>query len=104
MFLTGRRITGEEALAWGLADVLVEPNKLREAATSLAAEIAENAPLAILSTRATIRKGLAEAVRSMILGSKKFIEKALVFRKALGGGMRRRGQARPSKGTRMTAW
>jgi enoyl-CoA hydratase/carnithine racemase len=64
MFLTGRRITGEEALAWGLADVLVEPNKLREAATALAAEIAENAPLAILSTRATIRRGLAEAVKA----------------------------------------
>src|SRR5271155_1461495 len=46
MFLTGRRITGEEALGWGLADVLVEQNKLREAATALAADIAENDPLA----------------------------------------------------------
>src|SRR6266478_6774698 len=39
MFLTGRRVTGEEAFAWGLADVLVEPDRLREAATKLAAEI-----------------------------------------------------------------
>ena len=37
MFLTGRRITGEEAFAWGLADLLVEPERLREAATKLAA-------------------------------------------------------------------
>ncbi|HVN27459.1 MAG TPA: enoyl-CoA hydratase/isomerase family protein [Candidatus Binataceae bacterium] len=64
MFLTGRRINGEEALEWGLADVLAEPDKLREAATALAAEIAENAPLAILSTRATMRRGLAEAVKA----------------------------------------
>jgi len=27
MFLTGRRITGEEAFAWGLADLLVEPDR-----------------------------------------------------------------------------
>jgi enoyl-CoA hydratase/carnithine racemase len=64
MFLTGRRITGAEALEWGLADVLAEPDKLREAAATLAAEIAENAPLAILSTRGTIRRGLAEAVKA----------------------------------------
>jgi enoyl-CoA hydratase/carnithine racemase len=64
MFLTGRRITGEEALAWGLADVLVEPERLREAAIKLAAEIAENAPLAVNSTRATVRRGLAEAVQA----------------------------------------
>jgi enoyl-CoA hydratase/carnithine racemase len=64
LFLTGRRITGEEAFAWGLADVLVEPERLREAATKLAAEIAENAPLAVNSTRATVRRGLAEAVQA----------------------------------------
>ncbi|HXZ88557.1 MAG TPA: enoyl-CoA hydratase/isomerase family protein [Candidatus Binataceae bacterium] len=64
LFLTGRRIGGEEALAWGLADVLVEQNKLRAAAAELAAEIAENAPLAVVSTRATVRRGLAETVKA----------------------------------------
>src|ERR1700676_1492969 len=59
MFLTGRRVTGEEAVAWGLADVMAEPARLREVATELAKEIAENAPLAVVSTRATIRRGLA---------------------------------------------
>ena len=39
------------------------PIKLRAAATELAAEIAENAPLAVNSTRATVRRGLAEAVQ-----------------------------------------
>ncbi|MGH7779406.1 MAG: enoyl-CoA hydratase/isomerase family protein [Candidatus Binataceae bacterium] len=64
MFYTGRRITGEEALAWGLADSLVAPEKLRDSARALAAEIAENAPLAIVSTRATMRAGLADAVKA----------------------------------------
>jgi enoyl-CoA hydratase/carnithine racemase len=64
LFLTGRRIDGKEAFEWGLVDVLVEQDKLREAATALAAEIAENAPLAIFSTRATVRAGLAEAVKA----------------------------------------
>jgi enoyl-CoA hydratase/carnithine racemase len=64
MFLTGRRISGEEALAWGLADILVDAEHLRGAATQLAAEIAENAPLAVVSTRATVRRGLAETVKA----------------------------------------
>ncbi|HJU12724.1 MAG TPA: enoyl-CoA hydratase/isomerase family protein, partial [Candidatus Binataceae bacterium] len=64
MFFTGRRISGEEALAWGLADLLVAAQDLRKIATQLAAEIAENAPLAVISTRATVRRGLAEAVKA----------------------------------------
>jgi enoyl-CoA hydratase/carnithine racemase len=64
MFYTGRRITGEEALEWGLGDVLAPPDRLRDEATKLAAEIAECAPLAVRSTRATMRRGLADAVRA----------------------------------------
>lgn len=62
MFLTGRRIPGEQALELGLADQLVDLDHVREAALTLAGEIAENAPLAIVSVRATARQGLAEAV------------------------------------------
>jgi enoyl-CoA hydratase/carnithine racemase len=61
--LTGRRIKAEEALAWGLVDEIAPPETLREAALKLAQEIAENAPLAVQSTRATLRQGLAEAVK-----------------------------------------
>ena len=64
MFLTGRRIHAEEALAWGLADALVAPERLRETARQLAAEIAEGAPLAVRSTRMTLRRGLADAVKA----------------------------------------
>ena len=62
MLYTGRRLTGEQALAIGLVDQLVPAEDLRSTATALAAEIAENAPLAVMSVRATMRQGLAEAV------------------------------------------
>ena len=64
MFYTGRRIEGKEALAWGLCDQLAEPDDLRDSALTLAEEIAEAAPLAMLSTRATMRQGLADAVKA----------------------------------------
>jgi enoyl-CoA hydratase/carnithine racemase len=64
MFYTGRRVTGEEAVSWGLGDVLAEPNLVREEAMKLATEISECAPLAVQSTRATMRRGLADAVRA----------------------------------------
>jgi enoyl-CoA hydratase/carnithine racemase len=64
MCLTGRRIKGEEALEWGLVDALAPLDELNEAALRLAREIAENAPLAVQSTRATLRAGLAEAVKT----------------------------------------
>ena len=63
MLLTGRRIKGEEALEWGLADQLVPAEELRAAALALANEIAEGAPLAIVATRMTLRGDLGEAIR-----------------------------------------
>lgn len=64
MCLTGRRIKGEEALAWGLADAMAPLAELRAAALAFAGEIAENAPLAVEATRATLRAGMAEAVKA----------------------------------------
>src|SRR5437763_5598671 len=64
MFYTSRRIGGEEAHRMGLADVLVPQDQVREAAQKLAAEIAENAPLAIAATRLTMRAGLADRVKA----------------------------------------
>src|SRR3984957_9583366 len=63
MCLTGRRVNGEEAVAWGLADVLAPLAELEAAALTLANEIAENAPLAVQAPRATLRAGIAEAVK-----------------------------------------
>jgi enoyl-CoA hydratase/carnithine racemase len=66
MFYTGRRITGEEAVSWGLADVLSATDRLRDEARKLAGEIAECAPLAVQSTRSTMRRGLADAVKATL--------------------------------------
>ncbi|MEZ5559629.1 MAG: enoyl-CoA hydratase/isomerase family protein [Pseudomonadales bacterium] len=63
MFMTGRRIDGETAYDWGMADVLTSAATLRDAAMALAGEIAENAPLAVASVRATLRAGIADAIK-----------------------------------------
>jgi enoyl-CoA hydratase/carnithine racemase len=63
MFYTSRRISGEDALRMGLADMLVAQEEVRAAALEFAAEIAENAPLGVAATRATLRADLADRVR-----------------------------------------
>ena len=62
MFYTSRRVTGEDAVQMGLANLLVPINEVRSAALKLAREIAECSPLGLLSTRATMRAGLADRV------------------------------------------
>ena len=62
MFYTSRRVTGEDAYAMGLADVLVPQSDVRAAALKFAAEIAENSPLGLIATRATMRGDLADRV------------------------------------------
>jgi enoyl-CoA hydratase/carnithine racemase len=60
LFYTGRRVAGDEAVAMGLADLLVPLDQVRTAATELATEIAQSAPLAVQSTRETVRRGFAD--------------------------------------------
>lgn len=62
MFYTSRRVTGEEAYRWGLANALVPQDQVRAAAMKLAAEIAECSPLGLVSTRAAMRADLADRV------------------------------------------
>jgi enoyl-CoA hydratase/carnithine racemase len=64
LFYTGRRVKGDEAVALGLADILVPEADVRTAAQALAREIADSAPLAVTATRATLRRGLADRVRA----------------------------------------
>ncbi len=63
LMYTGKRITGDHAHSMGLADVLVEQDKVVEAAIVLAGEIAQSAPLAVQATRTTLRQGLADEVQ-----------------------------------------
>jgi 2-(1,2-epoxy-1,2-dihydrophenyl)acetyl-CoA isomerase len=62
LLYTGRRVKGEEAYALGLCDRLAADDGLREAAHTLAAEIAASAPLAVRSIRQTMRGDLPERV------------------------------------------
>lgn len=74
MCLTGRRIKPEEALAWGLVDRVVPLEALGDAALALAREIAENAPLAVQSTRAALREGIAAQVKAQT--DKEYVEQS----------------------------
>lgn len=64
MFLTGERFDAEAALRMALADEIAPQDQLLARAHALAASIAENAPLAVRSTRKTLRGDLAAAVRA----------------------------------------
>jgi enoyl-CoA hydratase/carnithine racemase len=64
MFYTSRRVTGEDAYRMGLASALVPQEQVRDEAFKLASEIAECSPLGVVSTRATLRQGLAARVKA----------------------------------------
>jgi enoyl-CoA hydratase/carnithine racemase len=64
MFMTSARYKAEDVAPWGLVDRLTAPGEALAGAHEFAAEIAENAPLALVATRATMRAGLVEAVRA----------------------------------------
>jgi enoyl-CoA hydratase/carnithine racemase len=64
LLLTGRRVGGEEALAFGLCDRLVaDDDAIEDEAVRYAGELAASGPLAVRSIRATMRQGLVDAAR-----------------------------------------
>lgn len=64
VLLSGKRYSGEEATAIGLADECVPDEMVRRRALEVASEIAAGAPLAIRSIHATLRAGLADRIRA----------------------------------------
>lgn len=64
LLYTGRRIDGDEAAAIGLAEESVPLNAVRPHAIALAQEIAISAPIAVGSTRRTLRGNLADLVQA----------------------------------------
>ena len=64
MFLTGARVDAQEAQRIGLVNEIVLEKDLLSAAQTHAASIAQNAPLAVRSTRKTLRADLAACVRA----------------------------------------
>ncbi|MGF1650430.1 MAG: enoyl-CoA hydratase/isomerase family protein [Hyphomicrobiaceae bacterium] len=93
VFATARRMTGGEAVELGLADVLVPHAEVRRAAMTLAREIAANAPLAVRSTRATLRRGLTEAVQAATeieLAEQVWLRRTADFREGIRASHQRR--------------
>jgi len=78
LFYTGRRIGGEEAHKIGLADQLVPQAEIRTASNALAREIAESAPLAVVSTRETMRRALVQEVETAT--QREFVEQNWLMR------------------------
>lgn len=60
LIFTGRTLTAEEAVEWGLASEVVPGEELMGRARSLAVEIASNAPLAVQAAKRMMRMGLNE--------------------------------------------
>ena len=63
LFYTGKRLSGQECADYGLLDRFVDDDQIQSCAVALATEIAQCAPLAVQSTRSTMREGLSEQVR-----------------------------------------
>jgi enoyl-CoA hydratase/carnithine racemase len=63
LLLTGRRVVAAEAGRIGIAQRVVPDGDEKTVAHEIAALIASGAPLAVASTRATLRHGLADSAR-----------------------------------------
>ena len=60
LIFTGRTLSADECLQWGLVNAVVPDASLMDEATALAAEIAANAPLAVQASKRMMRQGLGE--------------------------------------------
>lgn len=60
LIFTGRTLSAQEAVDWGLASRAVPADQLQAEARRLAAEIASNAPLAVQAAKRMMRMGLSE--------------------------------------------
>ena len=60
LIFTGRTLSAQESLEWGLANLVVPDAELQATARAMAAEIAANAPLAVQAAKRMMRMGLNE--------------------------------------------
>ena len=66
VMMTAKRYKADTALAWGLIDTITSAEQLQEDALAFARDIAINAPLSLLATRATLKSDLLQQVESAI--------------------------------------
>lgn len=57
MIISGRRLTGEEALRWGLVSELVEPEELMDAAMKKAKQIQSKGPIGVKLAKQVVQAG-----------------------------------------------
>jgi enoyl-CoA hydratase/carnithine racemase len=60
LIFTGRTLSADECVEWGLASRVVPTNELASVAREMAVEIAANAPLAVQASKRMMRMGLNE--------------------------------------------
>jgi enoyl-CoA hydratase/carnithine racemase len=60
MLLTGREVSGEEAVEWGLVNLAVPPGELRTRSERLAEEIVAGAPLSVRASKRGLRDVMAK--------------------------------------------
>jgi enoyl-CoA hydratase len=58
ILLTGRKVSAQEALAWGFLNRIVDRAALLDAAMEIAGAIAENSPTAVQATKRSVLEGL----------------------------------------------
>lgn len=64
LVMTGEKIDAAQALAWGLVDFVVEPEKLDARASELARQLASKSPLVLAMAKKTVDALWAESVRA----------------------------------------
>ena len=60
LIFTGRTLSAQDSVDWGLANLVVPDAELQATARAMAAEIAANAPLAVQASKRMMRMGLNE--------------------------------------------
>jgi enoyl-CoA hydratase/carnithine racemase len=83
--LTARRVPAAEALQLGLANRVSEPGRSVEAALALAAEIAQNAPVAVAAAKAAIEEAWDLELASALQRERDWYEKPLLSEDRLEG-------------------
>ena len=94
MLYTGRRVTGDEAVAMGLCQRLVPLGEVRSVAIEIATDIAVSAPLSLRAIRRTMRVELAHVVEQATIHEHE-VQVALRGTEDYEEGVRAYGERRP---------
>jgi enoyl-CoA hydratase/carnithine racemase len=93
LLYSGGSVTGEEAAAIGLCEVVVDDADLRSAAIEFAGGFVGSAPLAVQSIKATLRGDLVRRIREVLpreLSEQSRLRKTADFAEGVRAGRRRR--------------